>query len=324
MQPESILFSIVIPTYNRPERLATCLQSLVELDYRRDRFEVIVVNDGSTVDLESVVLPVQQQLNLTLITQANAGPATARNTGATAAKGRFLIFTDDDCVLLPQHLTTLEARFAETPDGLIGGRTLNALPNNLCSTASQLLIDYLYDYFNTDITGSSFFASNNFAMPSDRFRVLGGFDTSFPLAAGEDREFCDRWLFHGYAMRYASDVQIYHAHNLTVKSFWRQHFNYGRGAFCFRQVREQRSHHQTTPDPIQVEPLRFYVDLVTYPFSRSSQHAIPLTILLFLSQVANVAGFFWARSQHHRRQQSLIPSSTQHSELAKEGGQHGD
>lgn len=304
MHPESILFSIVIPTYNRPERLVACLQSIAELDYCRDRFEVIIVNDGSTTPIDPVVAPFQQ-LNLTLITQPNSGPATARNTGATAAKGKFLVFTDDDCMLLPDYLTVLEARFAETPDSLIGGRTLNALPNNIYSTASQLLIDYLYEYFNTDITRSSFFASNNFAMPSDRFRVLGGFDTSFPLAAGEDREFCDRWLFHGDRMGYAPDVQIYHAHNLALQTFWRQHFNYGRGAFCFRQVREKRSQNQVAPDRIKVEPLRFYFDLVTYPFSRSFQPAIPLTILLFLSQVANVMGFFWARSKHQNEQISL-------------------
>jgi GT2 family glycosyltransferase len=52
-----------------------------------------------------------------------------------------------------------------------------------------------------------------------------------PYAAGEDREFCDRWLRHGYRMAYVPKATVYHAHELTFCTFWRQHFGYGRGAF---------------------------------------------------------------------------------------------
>lgn len=141
---------------------------------------------------------------------------------------------------------------------------------------------------------SKFFASNNFALPADRFQAMGGFDTSFPLAAAEDRELCDRWLHHGYRMVYAPKVQIHHFHKLSLKSFWRQHFNYGRGAFCFHQVRSRRN-----CDPIKVEPLTFYFQLLTHPFGVTAPpSALLLTCLLFLSQVANVFGFFWEKRQH--------------------------
>jgi glycosyltransferase involved in cell wall biosynthesis len=284
-------FSIIIPTYNRPERLTTCLQSIAQLDYPPDQFEVIVVDDGSETPLTSIVSAFQPQINITLIRQTNAGPASARNRGANQAAGRFLVFTDDDCCLTPNYLEVLEQHFTSAPDRLIGGQTLNALPENLFSTASQVLINYLYHYYNTNLDSAFFFASNNFAMPAEQFRSLGGFNTSFPLAAGEDREFCDRWLHHGYQMHYASTVQIYHAHKLTLQSFWKQHFNYGRGAFCFHQVRAHRS-----KTKIKVEPFSFYLNLLRYPFTQTAQHqAIQLTMLLFVSQVANVAGFFWAQ-----------------------------
>lgn len=100
MGQEQPFFSIIIPTYNRPERLATCIQSLAHLDYSRDRFEVIVVDDGSPMPLEPVVAPFQNKFDVTLIKQPNAGPATARNTGAARASGQFLVFTDDDCMPL--------------------------------------------------------------------------------------------------------------------------------------------------------------------------------------------------------------------------------
>lgn len=289
------IFSIVIPTYNRPERLQNCLSAIAQLDYPPDRFEVIVVDDGSKTSVksvvESVVASVGEPLQITLIRQANAGPATARNTGAAQAKGKFLVFTDDDCMPAPDWLKTLEANFVQFPDCLIGGRSLNALPSNLYSTASQVLIDYLYSYFNPALNQSAFFASNNIALPSDRFQAMGGFDTSFPLAAAEDREFCDRWLQHGYCMKYAPEVQIYHAHHLTLAHFWQQHFNYGRGAFHFHRVRAQRR-----SEPIKVEPLSFYLNLLAYPFRQKPSHTALLLAGLFLvSQAANIAGFFSER-----------------------------
>lgn len=291
MEQQQLFCSIIIPTYNRPERLAICLESISDVDYWRDRFEIIVVDDGSQTPIEPVVAPFRDQLNLTLITQVNAGPATARNTGAARAKGNFLVFTDDDCTLATDYLKNLEVHFSKTPDYLIGGRTLNALENNLYSTASQVLIDYLYKYYNSGSRELNFFASNNFAMPAKRFHALGGFDTTFPLAAGEDREFCDRWLQNGYKMTYAPNVQIYHAHKLTLAKFWRQHFNYGRGAFCFHKARSRRK-----SEPVKVEPLSFYFNLLIYPLTQTSeQSGLLVTALFLVSQVANVVGFFWER-----------------------------
>src|SRR5689334_3533804 len=90
-------FSIVIPTYNRPRQLAKCLESLCRLTYPRDRFDVIVVDDGSPTPLAPVVEVFQSQLRIVVHRQSNGGPAAARNTGAARATGENLAFTDDDC-----------------------------------------------------------------------------------------------------------------------------------------------------------------------------------------------------------------------------------
>jgi glycosyltransferase involved in cell wall biosynthesis len=288
---QELLFSIIIPTYNRPERLTTSLKSLTNLNYPCDRFEVIIVDDGSDIELDSLITQFHSQLHLTLIRQPNTGPATARNTGAKHAKGKYLAFTDDDCTTTPNWLNTLAARFTAAPnDTMIGGRTLNALPGNSYSTASQVLIDYLYSYYNSGGKQLQFFASNNFALPAIGFQAIGGFDSTFPLAAGEDRELCDRWLRKGYKMIYAPEVQVYHAHELSLPKFWRQHFNYGRGAFCFHKNRAKQN-----SEKIKVEALPFYWNLLIYPLSTQMPPLIALFTcgLLFISQVANVAGFFW-------------------------------
>ena len=283
-------FSIVIPTYNRPERLVNCLKAIASLDYPCDRFEVIVVDDGSKTPLDSVVEPLKDKINLTLLRQENAGPAAARNRGAVLAKGEFLAFTDDDCQPTPDWLTQFAASFATNSQAMLGGKTINALSSNPFSTASQKLIDYLYDYYNPAKGKDAFFASNNIAMPTANFRALNGFDVSFPLAAAEDRDFCDRWN-QAYPMVYVPKAQINHYHKLSLASFWKQHFGYGRGAFCFHQIRSQRA-----AKDIEVEPLSFYFKLLSYPFFHADrQPKILLSSLFFLSQVANVAGFFWER-----------------------------
>jgi glycosyltransferase involved in cell wall biosynthesis len=290
---------VIIPTRNRPERLQRCLAALCLQDVGRDRFEVIIVDDGSETSLEPVAARFRDQLQLHLIHQPNAGPARARNVGAAHASGHLLAFTDDDCEPCPHWLTALLTRSQRSPDHLIGGHTVNALPDNLCSAASQMLIDYLYEH-HAGITAATaaappFFTSNNFAVSADLFRHVGGFAESFPLAAGEDRELCDRWQERGYRLLHEPSAIVEHWHRSSLVRFWRQHQNYGRGAWHLRRERITRGR-----PPLGVEPLTFYRRLVTYPLRVDSPHrAVPLMGLMLLSQVANTIGFL---SERYRRQ----------------------
>jgi glycosyltransferase involved in cell wall biosynthesis len=284
-------FSIIIPTYRRPKRLAACLQSIARLDYPRDQFEVIVVDDGSPTPMQTVVADFSGQLEVMLIKQAHAGPATARNTGAAKAKGEILAFTDDDCEPAVNWLKTLAIRFAKNSRSAVGGRTINALPQNIYSTTSQMLIDYLYDYYNADPLQARFLTSNNIALLTKCFRGIGGFDATFRRAAGEDRELCDRWFQNGYRMIYAKEVLVYHTHALSLRTFWKQHFNYGHGASHFHHARKLRGQRR-----IGLEPPVFYSNLLRYPFLKSkSLPSLLLTTLLLVSQSANSIGFLLNR-----------------------------
>ncbi len=286
-------FSIVIPTYNRPEQLAVCLQACARLDYPRDRFEVIVVDDGGAIPLDPVVARFQGALTLKLLRQKNTGPAAARNTGVSEAIGEFLAFTDDDCVPASNWLRALAAKTIAFPGSAVGGRTINALTDNLCSTASQVLISYLNEYYNCIPQDARFFPSNNLAFPRDLFLAAGGFDPSYPRAAAEDRELCDRWLHQGMRMVYAPEAVMYHAHALTLRTFLRQHFHYGRGAFCFHRVRARRGQCR-----IKVEPLMFYIKMLRFPFSGElGVRASIVMALIVLAQIANATGFFWERAK---------------------------
>jgi GT2 family glycosyltransferase len=293
-------FSVVIPTYARPERLRACLAALPRLDYPSEHFEVVVVDDGSPSPLDAVVAPFRSRVRLTLFRQPNRGPAAARNAGAARAAGAFLAFTDDDCAPEPGWLAALRDRFAAVPNQLLGGRTVNALPSNPFSAASQDLLDYLYEYFPRAHGLSPFFASNNLAVPAARFHQLGGFDEDFPLAAGEDRDFCDRWRERGWPAAFAGDAVVRHAHHLSLRPFWRQHFNYGRGAAHLQAARARRLEVYR----LKPEPLGFYAGMLRYPFAHYTFGKAALrTLLMALSQTATAAGYMSEAGPRARHRQ---------------------
>jgi len=280
-------FSIIIPCYNRPKQLLTCLQSIAALDYDPERFEVLVVDDGSQCPPETIVCNFEKLFDVKLVKQANAGPATARNTGARHAKGSYLAFTDDDCQPTLNWLTNLEAYFMSNPHCAITGRVVNSLPQNPFSTASQDLVEYMYLYFNSVNNRARFFTSNNLAVPTSYFNSSGGFDTNYRQAAGEDRELCDRWLHQGLEIIYAPDVLVYHAHHLTLKSFMRQHFIYGRAAYHFHSQRALRINR-----PVTLNPLRFYFNLILYPYVKhKSLYSLLLINIMGISQLSTASGF---------------------------------
>lgn len=293
------LISVVIPTYNRSAQLGRCLDALGRLRDPGGGFEVVVVDDGGSAPLEPVLDPYRDSLRLVLERQPNAGPASARNRGAAVARGTLLAFTDDDCQPDPDWLAALARAAAERPGHMIGGRTVNLLPDNPFSAASQHLVSYLYEYALRSADGqawSGFFASNNLAVPADAFRGLGGFDTGFPLAGGEDRDFCARWNEAGLPAHYAPDATVRHLHRLGPRTFWRQHWNYGRGAFHFHQARARRGDGTLRP-----EPLRFYTGLLRYPLGREPlPRALLQTSLLAMSQAANALGYFRERWRRPR------------------------
>jgi GT2 family glycosyltransferase len=279
-------FSIIIPTFDRPEALTACVQAMRRLDYPGDRFEVIIVDDGSRIPAVASRHHLEEGGMITVLRQSNAGPASARNLGAQHARGDMLAFTDDDCRPTPQWLRELAQSFHDVPTGLVGGRTVNELDNNLYSTASQMIVDEAYAYFFRRDSDLRFFASNNMAASARLFHESGGFDPSFRTS--EDRDFCDRWIRRGHPLVYAPGAIVYHHHHLTLTAFCRQHFHYGRGAYRFHWARAQRGRSRWKPD------LQFYASVCRRAlFQPLSWRSLRIAALIGLWQASNVAGFLW-------------------------------
>ncbi len=289
-------FSIVVPTYRRSRQLAACLTSLAALDYPRERFEVIVVDDHGSVSLDGELGMLRDRLDFTLVKRDDArtthrGPAAARNLGAERAAGEVLAFTDDDCLPAPGWLRALGDRYTQAPGHVVGGRAINLPPDAAYARASQVILDCVYAFYNADASDARFFASNNLVVPRERFLRAGGFDTTFRYPGGEDRDLCDRWLELGYGMTYAPDAVVYHDRDGGLPGFARQYFRYGRGAYRYHRARAARG-----SGPLRTE-LGFYRALAQN--ARRALRAVGATdgalllALLGVWQVANTAGFVW-------------------------------
>jgi len=253
---------------------------------------VVIVDDGSPNPPADLVASLDRSLQARLVLAPHAGPATARNTGARLARGRYLVFTDDDCMPREDWLSSIDRWTSSNPGTFaIGGHTVNVLTHNVYAAASQGIIDYLYEYFGDHSATRRFFTSNNLVVPREEFLSLDGFNETFALAAAEDRDFCERWIEVGKRLQYTNDVVVSHAHVLDFPRFSRQHFNYGRGAFDLHRSRAQRGE-----GSLKIEPLRFYAGLVASPLreSRSWRGAF-LSFLHLWSQVAYISGYFFER-----------------------------
>jgi GT2 family glycosyltransferase len=232
------LISVVVPSFERPDGLHACLGQLAEQALERDAFEVIVCDDGSARPLETLLgthlEALRGRLQLRILRQENAGPAAARNRGAGVARGRFLAFTDDDCRPHRDWLPRLLSRFSGTPETLIGGALANGVSDDRFAAANQHLMDFVYETREGRRGGRRFFSTSNLAVPAEGFRRLNGFSTAFRRAAGEDYDFCARWQDAGLPMTYAPEAVVCHAHPLSLRTFSRQHFDYGRALYLVR------------------------------------------------------------------------------------------
>ena len=198
--------SIIIPTFNGALRIGNCLHALL-LQAIESNAEIIVVDDGSSDNTCDVV---RRYTGVRLISQANSGPAAARNRGALEAKGRIILFTDDDCVPTTGWLSAMLKPFEDpTVIGVKGAyRT-----RQKALVARFVQFDYEDRYrLMADLPEIDFVDTYSAAFRRDRFLELNGYDTSFPVACAEDIELSYRMSERGWKMVFVPDAIVYHTH----------------------------------------------------------------------------------------------------------------
>lgn len=225
-----ILFSIIVPVYNRPDEVAELLESL---DVQTDKgFELVLVEDGSTINsLDAERQPDGSYKPVAGISRpwlkyyrkSNEGRSIARNYGMERAGGDFFIFVDSDCILPPGYIETLrKALDIPNPTDCFGGP--DAAHNSFSDT--QKAINYAMTSFLTTggIRGGKVsmekFTPRTFNMGFSRdvYQTVGGFREMF----SEDIDMSTRIRLAGYNITLLPDVYVYHKRRGNLRKFWKQ------------------------------------------------------------------------------------------------------
>jgi GT2 family glycosyltransferase len=209
--------SVIVPHLNQPEALRACLAALAAQDLAPDRFEVIVVDNGSPAPPAAVVAGFP---GVRLAVEPAPGPGPARNRGAALARGGLLAFTDADCRPEPGWLAALLAGFAADPGAaVLGGRVAIVAADPAAPTAAESF-DMVYGMRQDRlITGQGFAATANLAVRREAFAAVGPFAG---IALAEDMDWCRRAAARGFAVRYAPAAVVRHPARRSLAALARQ------------------------------------------------------------------------------------------------------
>lgn len=216
--PASI--SVIVCTRNGRQRIGACLDALAALNGPQP--EIIVVDDGSSDDTAAFVADRYPEVNL--VHQQPSGLSAARNAGAKAANGKWLVFTDDDCEPDPDWLSELAAQFHAGWDALGGpnipppvSKAMEAIIAAAPGAASHVMLD---DHEAEHLPGC------NLAVTASAFHAVGGFDSDFHTA-GDDVDFCWRLRDAGYRLGFVPTAFVWHHRRPTLCGYLRQQRGYG-------------------------------------------------------------------------------------------------
>ena len=219
-------YSLIIPVYNRPDEVAELLESLQRIPFRD--YEVILVEDGSSVPCEEVAKRYGEELPIRYYWKPNSGPGQSRNYGAERAKGDWLIVLDSDIIVPEGYFEALESFLKANQVDAFGG------PDRAHEsfTDVQKAINYgMTSFFTTGgIRGGKqkldkfFPRSFNMGIRREVYQALGGFRA---MRFGEDIDFSYRIVESGYKTALIPDAWVYHKRRTDFRKFFRQVHNSG-------------------------------------------------------------------------------------------------
>ena len=218
-------FSIIVPVYNRPDEIKELLESLSK--QTDDDFEIIIVEDGSTVKCDTICQKFNQYLRLKYFYKNNEGRSIARNYGIIRAEGDFFIFVDSDCILPDDYISSLKKSLQYNPVDCYGG------PDSAHESFTDLqkAINFSMTSFLTTggIRGGKrsleTFTPRTFNMgfSKDVFLKVGGFREMF----SEDIDMSTRIKQAGFSITLFPTVRVFHKRRVDFSKFWQQVHTFG-------------------------------------------------------------------------------------------------
>ena len=268
-------FSIIVPVYNRPAELKELLESLTYQKF--SDFEVIIVEDGSTISSKEVVDQYAGKLTIRYFLKLNSGPGPTRNFGYERAAGAYLVSFDSDCIIPPNYFTAVNEALAHTPLDAWGG------PDRGNASFTPIQQAMAYTMSATLTTGgirggaSTGFQPRSFNMGISRhvYEQTGGF--KFTRLA-EDIELSIRMKNAGFRVGLIPEAWVFHKRRTNLREFFRQVSGFGKG-----RIQVGRAH----PGAVKLThwlPALFF----------AGQFVIPFTLFLSFSlTMVLTAGYFF-------------------------------
>jgi glycosyltransferase involved in cell wall biosynthesis len=215
---------VVIPMYNAGKTIVETLRGLEKQTYKD--FQVILVDDGSTDDTRNVVEKFKEKSNLdiVLICQQNSGPAVARNLGAKKATGDIILFTDSDCIPPRNWVAEMIEPIGKDIVGVHCGYKVKN-PEFLVARYIDFEIRRRHSKIYNKITDSV--GTYSFSIKKEVFDEMGGFNTSYSMASGEDFEFSYKLSENGYKIFFTDKTYVYHYHPDSLWKYLKQQFYRG-------------------------------------------------------------------------------------------------
>lgn len=237
-----LFFSFIIPVYNRPEEVSELLASLMAQTYGHP-FEIVIVEDGSTLSSQKVVEAHkvetdygQSTVSISYYTKDNSGPGDSRNFGMRKAKGDYFIILDSDCILPEQYLETVAESLKEEFVHCFGG------PDAAHSSFSMIQKAINYAMTSVLTTGGLRGTKKSMGRPTSRqggfqprsfnmgiskeaFVATGGFGNIHP---GEDPDLTFRIWKSGYPTKLIPEAFVYHKRRIDWKKFYNQVKKFGK------------------------------------------------------------------------------------------------
>ena len=254
----TVSFSVVIPTFQRPDTLALVLEALGR-QASPPRFEVIVVDDGSRDRTGDFLRSFSPPYPFRSFRQENSGPAAARNRGIAESRESHVLFLGDDTVpeenLLDAHARA-HAEPRSFPVAVLGyttwprGRRVSPFLHHINEYGLQFGYGLIDD---PEAVPFNFFYTSNISLPRALLLSAGLFDTTFPHAAWEDIEIAYRMAKMGMRILYRRQAVARHHHDITFASFRRRQEKAGEAAAIFYEKHPELGPFLAVPQALQFE-----------------------------------------------------------------------
>lgn len=250
------MISVIIPAYNAEKTISNCLHALEEQSVK-EKFEVIIVDDGST---DRTAETAKGFKGVRVILQANKGPAGARNHGAREACGEILVFTDADCEPAPNWLMEM-ARPLE--DSLVGGvqGAYATRQKEAVARLVQLEIEERYERMkkSKELDWIGTYAA---AFRRKDFMELKGFDEAYKTSSGEDPDFSYRLHGAGKRLAFNPNAVVYHTHPCTwSRYFWTKFYRAAWRTKLYKDHPGKAVHDSYTPQLLKAQIILTYIAL---------------------------------------------------------------